>query len=232
MSEQRRLPALPLILLFGALLAAGAAAVTLGKPDSAPGRVATAPSGGAAGLSLLDTPAPLPDLRFEDGDGNPVGLSDFRGRIVLLNVWATWCPPCRKEMPTLDRLQAALGGPDFEVVALSIDKGGVEQVKGFYSATGIRDLRIYLDRDSAAMADPGILGVPISTSKGSLGIVGIPTTLLIDRDGQELGRLIGPAEWDSPEMLALIRRQIGSGQPADLAPPDFNATPTIERPRT
>jgi thiol-disulfide isomerase/thioredoxin len=140
---------------------------------------------------LRDAPAPVPELQFTDGEGNPQKLADFRGKVVLLNVWATWCPPCRKEMPTLDRLQAALGGPHFEVVALSIDRGGAEVVKKFYAEIGIQRLAIHIDTSSKA----GFV----------LAAAGLPTTLLIDAQGQELGRLIGPAEWDAPEMVAFLR---------------------------
>ncbi|MEO3432351.1 TlpA disulfide reductase family protein [Inquilinus sp. CAU 1745] len=136
----------------------------------------------------------MPELRFQGADGNDLSLADFRGRVVLLNVWATWCVPCREEMPTLDRLQAELGGSDFEVVALSIDRGGFGDVRAFFSEIGIENLRIYLDQPGASM--------------GTLGVLGVPTTLLIDRQGREVGRLTGPAEWDSPEAIDLIRRYL------------------------
>jgi thiol-disulfide isomerase/thioredoxin len=140
---------------------------------------------------LRDAPGPVPELQFTDGEGRPGALADFRGKVVLLNVWATWCLPCRKEMPTLDRLQASLGGPDFEVVALSIDRGGVEVVRKFYAEIGIQHLAIHNDTSGKA-------GFALATA-------GLPTTLLIDRQGQELGRLIGPAEWDAPDMVAFLK---------------------------
>ena len=90
---------------------------------------------------LPDTPKPLPEIAFVDGEGKVGALADLRGKVVLLNIWATWCLPCRKEMPTLDRLQAQLGGPDFEVVALSIDRRGVEKARKFYAEIGIQHLR-------------------------------------------------------------------------------------------
>jgi thiol-disulfide isomerase/thioredoxin len=135
-------------------------------------------------------PRALPDLAFVGGAGEPKRLSDFRGKVVLLNVWATWCPPCREEMPSLDRLQKALGGPRFEVVALSLDAGGVEEVKRFYRETGIASLAIYVDpgmRATAKLATPGV-----------------PTTLLIDANGRELGRHAGPAQWDSEDAVRVI----------------------------
>jgi thiol-disulfide isomerase/thioredoxin len=148
-------------------------------------------AGGADGLRIHPTPRPLPDLRFADGKGTPTSLAAFRGKVVLLNVWATWCPPCRKEMPTLDRLQATLGGPDFAVVALSIDQGDTSVVQAFFAQTGSTRLHPYVDTFGEAT--------------GSLGSGGIPLTLLIDRDGREIGRKLGPAEWDHPQMVELIR---------------------------
>lgn len=141
-----------------------------------------------------DPPKPLPDIRFHDADGHTRGLADFHGKAVLLNVWATWCGPCRKEIPTLDRLQAALGGADFEVVALSIDRQGLDVVRKFYGEIGVEHLAIYIDSSGRAARE--------------LGAAGLPTTLLIDRAGREVGRLVGPAEWDSPDMMAFIRRRI------------------------
>jgi len=142
-------------------------------------------------MSLHARPRALPDLRFADGKGRALHLADFRGRVVLLNVWATWCPPCRKEMPTLDHLQGTLGGPDFEVVALSIDRDGLALVQGFFKSFGIKNLRLYIDSFDEASA--------------SLVGAGVPLTLLIDRDGREIGRKLGPAVWDDAPTLQLIR---------------------------
>lgn len=139
---------------------------------------------------LHETPKPIAAIQFEDAQGGSRSLADFRGKIVLLNIWATWCVPCRKEMPMLDRLQATLGGPDFEVVTLSIDRGGVDVVRKFFAEVGIQKLSMYLDSAGKATRE--------------LGVVGLPTTLLVDREVREIGRLIGPAEWDSPEITELI----------------------------
>lgn len=193
-SKRRGLLVLSLGLLSLAGLAAGLAlwAVLPGGP-APPAKVAP----GAApqpprGLVLHERPVPVPDLAFMDGEGRLLSSADFRGRTILLNIWATWCVPCRAEMPALDRLQAELGGPNFEVVALSVDRGGVDAVGAFYDQIGIANLAVYLD--------------PPNTSSRALGVVGIPTTLLIDRDGREIGRAIGPLEWDSSETIDLIRR--------------------------
>ena len=137
---------------------------------------------------------PLPEIRFQDGDGKPYTLSEFRGKVVLLNVWATWCATCRKEMPALDRLQQMLGGPAFEVVALSINSGGAAIVRQFYADIGIRSLAVYVD--------------PTMEASGKLRTIGIPTTLLLDREGRERWRKTGPAEWDSPEIIESLRAKL------------------------
>ncbi|NUS22592.1 MAG: TlpA family protein disulfide reductase [Mesorhizobium sp.] len=162
--------------LFGALLAVAQPASATETPQN---------------FAVHEAPVPVPEIRFEDGNGQPKTLADFSGKVVLLNIWATWCAPCRKEMPTLDRLQAKLGGPDFEVVALSMDRGGPDKVKNFFTEIGIEHLALNIDTSGKAMF--------------TLGALGLPMTLLIDREGKEIGRLIGPAEWDSPEMVAFIR---------------------------
>lgn len=137
------------------------------------------------------SPRPVANVEFEDGQGRKRTLADFRGKLVLLNLWATWCPSCRAEMPTLDRLQSRFGGADLEVVALSIDRGGQAVVKSFYDEINVQRLAIYVDATAAAGS--------------KLGIIGLPTTLLLDRTGSEIGRVTGPAEWDSPEVIDTIR---------------------------
>jgi thiol-disulfide isomerase/thioredoxin len=144
-----------------------------------------------------ETPKPIPPLAFVDGEGRRVDLSQFGGRVVLLNLWATWCGPCVKEMPSLDRLQGQLGGDAFQVVALSLDRGGKTAVEPFYQKTGVKNLALYLDAGSASMQ--------------ALGLRGLPTTLLIDAQGRELGRVEGAVEWDSPEVLTFLRGYTGRG---------------------
>ena len=139
-------------------------------------------------------PKPLPNIEFEDGSGQKIRLADFKGRLVLLNIWATWCAPCRKEMPTLDRLQQQLGGEMFEVLALSLDQAGPAVVRKFYADIGIQNLRLIIDRNRRAMRD--------------LRVIGLPTTLLIGKNGEELGRLVGPAEWDAEEMVAYFKSHL------------------------
>jgi thiol-disulfide isomerase/thioredoxin len=144
-----------------------------------------------AGFVMHPNPLETPKISFQSGSGRKLALDDFRGRVVLLNLWATWCAPCRAEMPTLDNLQAILGGADFEVLALSLDQGGVQDVERFYQDLGLRHLAIYVD--------------PTTRAQRELRVFGLPTTLLIDADGRELGRLIGPTDWDSHEMVSFLR---------------------------
>lgn len=148
----------------------------------------------AAEFQLHKTPRPVAEIAFENAQGKALSLSDFLGKTVLVNIWATWCGPCRREMPTLDRLQAQLGGASFEVLALSIDRAGQKPVEKFYRDVGIQNLALYIDASGK--------------STRALGVIGLPTTLLIDRRGREIGRLVGPAEWDAPSMVAFIRTHI------------------------
>ena len=145
-------------------------------------------------FSMHPEPRSLPEIQFENGEGETMSLADFKSSLVLLNIWATWCAPCRREMPTLDRLQATLGGPDFQVVALSLDRKGLPVVQEFYAELGLETLPIYVDESGDAQR--------------ALSVLGLPTTLLLDRDGNEIGRLLGPAEWDSPEMVGLLREYL------------------------
>ena len=142
----------------------------------------------------LEEARPMPALQFQDAGGQKVTLADFRGRTVLLNIWATWCVPCRREMPSLDRLQAKLGGPEFEVVALAVDAGGVEAIKAFFEELDVAALRIYVD--------------PTGNAANDLAVLGLPTTILVDRHGREVGRSVGPEKWDGPEALQLICKHL------------------------
>ncbi len=167
------------------------ASVTPAKPP------AEKKSGAGFSFNVYDTPRELPDVSFIDVHGNPMSLDDFKGKTVLLNLWATWCVPCREEMPTLDRLQSMLGGDDFTVLALSLDQEGPIVVKEFYEELGLEHLGIYVDDRIRAPA--------------SLGVIGVPATLLIGADGREIGRKLGPAEWDSSEVISQIRPHLSAG---------------------
>lgn len=148
------------------------------------------PPAGLAAYVAQPEPKAIAPLQFADGQGKSLSLADFRGRVVLLNIWATWCGPCRREMPDLAKLQQKLGGPDFEVVAVSMDLKGAEASAAFLKETGAEALKLYIEPTGKILSD--------------LKSVGLPTTLLINREGQELGRLLGPADWSSPEAVALI----------------------------
>lgn len=145
---------------------------------------------GPQGFALHDDPQAIANVRFVTEDGTRMDIEDFRGKVILVNVWATWCVPCREEMPTLDALQAELGSDRFEVVALSIDRAGPQVVRRFFDEIGVKHLGMYVDMTML--------------SATALRTVGLPTTLLINADGQELGRLVGPAEWDDPEMVSFL----------------------------
>ena len=142
-------------------------------------------------MTLHEAPREMLSPPFVNGAGRDLTLEDFRGKVVLLNIWATWCVPCREEMPTLDALQARLGGDDFHVLPLSIDRAGLKVVRRFYNEIGIQHLDIYLADSTRAM--------------WAFGALGLPTTILIGRGGKELGRLVGPAEWDSPEIFSQMQ---------------------------
>ncbi len=160
--------------------------------------VVPALEGTPRGFVLNEVPSPLPDVRFTDDEGRPRSPADFRGKVVLLNMWATWCPPCRKEMPTLDRLQASLGG-------------GAEAVKTFYSEIGVRNLAVYVDASGQALS--------------ALVAVGLPTTILIDAEGRELGRLMGPVGWDAKEMVAFLERIVEREAGRRAVPEKKESTP-------
>jgi thiol-disulfide isomerase/thioredoxin len=136
-------------------------------------------------------PRPAPSLAFEDAAGNPLTLEDFRGKVVVLNLWATWCGPCRKEMPSLDRLQAEYGHEGLYVLPLSLDRGELSQIQSFYEKIGIQNLKIYRD--------------PKGVASRALNALGLPTTVVLDRDGREVGRVVGPAEWDGDQAVATLR---------------------------
>jgi thiol-disulfide isomerase/thioredoxin len=208
---------------IAAVVGFAAVYVTFGRPHNAPesqpppSKTATPPGpatgpapqgtskiGGANPLStgemaafvFRSEPQALPGIKFQDAQGKERTLADWRGKVVLLNLWATWCLPCRKEMPALDRLQKALGSDTFEVVALSVDRKGLEASRKFLDETKVERLALYVD--------------PTARINTELRALGLPVTLLIDPQGREVGRLLGPAEWDSEDALRLIRAALKS----------------------
>ncbi|HUN01122.1 MAG TPA: TlpA disulfide reductase family protein [Halothiobacillus sp.] len=142
----------------------------------------------------LTAPKSMPPLKFTTKTGATTTLDDFRGKFILLNIWATWCGPCREEMPALDRLQAKLGGPHFQVLPLSIDAAGLTPVQQFYQDIGIRHLGIYLNISGDAM--------------DILHLEGVPTSFFINQDGLQISSLIGAANWSSTFSVAFIRNAI------------------------
>jgi thiol-disulfide isomerase/thioredoxin len=185
---------------IAAAAAAGFALLRNEDPPPAPDLSAQAgpPIGGTVeNFTPIDPPRPAPDVTFADADGQPVRLMEFRGSVVLLNLWATWCAPCIEEMPSLDRLQAKIGTSDFAVVAVSQDTQGPEIVRPFFERLKLAHLPLYTDRPNA-FAD-------------ALNIQGLPASLLIDRSGRAVGAMLGAAQWDAPEAEALIRYYLGKG---------------------
>jgi len=202
---QKRLTAAILMLgLYGIGLAPGNAQGAGNSGSCATAKARTAAMeplarGELAALLVAKDPKPLPDLDFLGPDGKPTKLSSLRGKTVLLNLWATWCAPCRKEMPALDKLQAELGGADFEVVAVTIDQRNLERPKAFLQEIGVSRLAYY--SDPSAKIFQQLRAVDRA--------VGMPTTLVIDPAGCELGYLAGPAEWASEDALKLMRAALG-----------------------
>jgi thiol-disulfide isomerase/thioredoxin len=150
--------------------------------------------GEVAALTMASAPLRLPDVTFEDAQGKPKKLSDWRGRTVLLNLWATWCVPCRKEMPALESLQTRLGGPDFEVVAVNIDTRDPQKPKNFLKEANLTRLGYFTDEKAKVFQD----------LKGIGRALGMPTSVLVDGQGCEIATIAGPAEWGSDDAVKLI----------------------------
>src|ERR1700737_5333800 len=161
-------------------------------------KIAPLAHGEVAALTLATTPLRLPDLAFEDADGKPKKLSDWRGKTVLVNLWATWCVPCRKEMPALESLQTKLGGKDFEVVAINIDTRDPEKPKTFLKDANLTRLGYFSDQKAKVFQDLKSIGKAL----------GMPTSVLVDGQGCEIATLAGPAEWASDDALKLIKAAV------------------------
>jgi thiol-disulfide isomerase/thioredoxin len=166
---------------------------------SAAQRLAPLARGAVAAVSVLTRPRPVPDLRFDDEQGHARSLADWRGQLVLLNLWATWCVPCRKEMPALDGLQAQLGGGDFQVVAINIDTRDPSKPQAFLRETGIMHLAYFTDQSAKVFQDLKLAGWAF----------GMPTTLIVDPGGCTLAFLAGPADWSSDDAIKLIKAARG-----------------------
>ena len=163
-------------------------------------RIAPLAKGEVAAVVVADAPRQLPTLTFSDAAGQSKSLADWRGKTVLLNLWATWCVPCRREMPALDALQRELGGENFQVVAVNIDTRDPDKPKRWLAETGVKNLSYYADPSAKTFQELKAIGKAF----------GMPTTLLVDTNGCEIAALAGPAEWASPDALALVKAAIGA----------------------
>ncbi len=172
------------------------AALPLGAADAANLKDLDTRADGSRVLNMIvhDTPRAAPAFGFVDVAGNRHGLDEFRGKIVALHFWATWCIPCRAELPTIDALQGELGGPDFAVVPLSVDRDGAALVRQYYDDHGIQRLAVYIDEGMDAAR--------------AMLVNGIPYTILLNREGREIARILGDRNWTEPDALALMRKLI------------------------
>jgi thiol-disulfide isomerase/thioredoxin len=157
-------------------------------------KLAPLAQGEVAALNVAKAPRAAIPLVFTDGAGAKKTLADFHGQTVLLNLWATWCAPCRAEMPALDRLQARLGGDDFQVVSINVDTARLDRPKAFLDEIGVKSLKRYADSTGDSFEALRLAGKAL----------GLPTSLLIDKDGCELGIVAGPAKWDSDDAIRLV----------------------------
>jgi thiol-disulfide isomerase/thioredoxin len=171
------------------------AAANCAQTESLAEKLKALAHGEIAALAIASKPKPLPPLSFAGPDGKAMSLADFKGRDVLLNLWATWCVPCRQEMPELDKLQGDLGGQSFEVVAVNIDTSKLDRPKAFLSEIGSKNLRFYADNKADIFQ--------VLKQEGK--VLGLPTTILVGKDGCEIGMMSGPAKWDSDDAQALIK---------------------------
>jgi thiol-disulfide isomerase/thioredoxin len=162
-------------------------------------KVAPFARGEVAAVNVAESPLKIPDLAFQDASGQKITLDRFRGRTVLLNLWATWCVPCRKEMPALDALEVKLGGPGFQVVAINIDTRDPNKPKAFLKEVGVQHLAYYADPEAKVFQDLKAIGRAF----------GMPTTLLVDPKGCEIGTIAGPADWASNDAVKLIKAALG-----------------------
>jgi thiol-disulfide isomerase/thioredoxin len=161
-------------------------------------KIAPLAQGEVAALTMASAPLKLPDLEFSDANGAPKKLSDWRGRTVLVNLWATWCVPCRKEMPALDALQGKLGGADFDVVAVNIDTRDPDKPKNFLKDANLTKLGYFIDPKAKVFQDLKSIGRAL----------GMPTSVLVDGQGCEIATIAGPAEWASDDAVKLITAAI------------------------
>ncbi len=182
--------------VFSALAILGAGGER--TPSAAVGESSAAKGNGIQKIIAHAEPQAVPDLSFADADGKLRRLSEWRGKVVLLNLWATWCAPCKTEMPSLDRLQGKLESDRFTVLAVSTDRTGPKEPAAFFIKEGITHLALYNDDTAEANV--------------SMRAEGLPLTVILNEDGREVARLLGPADWDSPEAMAKIEKFLNRGR--------------------
>ncbi len=161
-------------------------------------------SGAMQVFQLAPSTRPRPNATWKNAAGKNLTLADFSGKVVLVNYWASWCPPCIRELPSIDRLQASLGGDNFTVIAINIDRGGKPVARRMAKRLKLKHLTLYLDRESK--------------SARSLGVRSMPTTFIFDRKGREVGKLEGGAEWDEKEAIGLVKYFVKNPGYADNLP--------------
>jgi thiol-disulfide isomerase/thioredoxin len=198
LAEERRMkkPGLKALglaaMLYGALALTANPTLAAGLDAEGRSAVMAMRQGDMGKLVIHEAPKPRLSEGFENENGKRMTLADFAGKMVVLNFWATWCPPCRAEMPSLDRLAGIVKKDGVEVVALSTDRGGVRQVKPFFDEIGVKNLAIYNDKTNKTAREAALIGLPV--------------TLILDRQGREIARLTGDAHWDSDTAVAIVRR--------------------------
>jgi len=189
---------------IAAIACLGLLALVWARAETGAARAADRPSfdGHLAQFVYLKPLASVQPIGFSDGDGRAVDFALFRGKVVLVDLWATWCAPCAAEMPTLDRLQARLGGDRFAVVAIALDTDGLPPVAAFFRRQSLTHLRIYLDPEHRTIRT-GATGAPFPLYQ-------LPTSYLLDEHGRAVGYLKGPAEWDSPKAIGFLQSFIAT----------------------
>lgn len=179
-------------LLYGALASGANPAAAAGLTADDRAALSALSVGDMKRLVIHDTPRPAIETPFTDGYGAPVSMADYRGKVVVVNFWATWCPPCVAEMPSIDRLSRTMASVDLSVIALSVDRAPVRKIVDFYEANDIQFLPVLQDKRMAVAREVGALGLPV--------------TLILDREGREIARYEGEAAWDGAEVKALLTR--------------------------
>lgn len=162
------------------------------EPVSGPSDLSALQTGHMSKLVFHDTPFTPMTSSFADGAGKTLTVADLSGKVVVMNFWATWCAPCRAEMPSIDRLAGELNGDDIHVMAVSTDRGNVTRINQFFEEIEIQHLGVYRDKKSELAREAGAFGLPM--------------TIILNREGREVARLLGEAEWDSTEAKAVVRK--------------------------